>query len=139
MIPADQSPNGQPLLIVTHEVSSTLSVIAIDPAGLGGGGDNGGGGGDGGTPANFDLQITEIWSGQAGTDVTADWFEITNNGTEAWISGTSPNLFYDDESASTADADLIQGIAEIAPGESVIVVVGNGADVTEFQSVWSPV
>ena len=44
-----------------------------------------------------DLIISEIFSGQAGADLTADWFEIKNNGTTAWISGVDPDLYYDDE------------------------------------------
>jgi len=30
--------------------------------------------------AQFDLQITELFPGQDGDDLTEDWFEITNNG-----------------------------------------------------------
>lgn len=89
--------------------------------------------------SNFDLQITEIWPGQAGTDVTADWFEITNVGTTAWVSGVDPDLFYDDESQDAAAADLIQGITQLDPGESAVVVVGVAADATDFSNVWNPV
>lgn len=32
--------------------------------------------------AAFDLQVSEIWTGQAGSDVTEDWFEIVNLGDE---------------------------------------------------------
>ncbi len=87
---------------------------------------------------SIDLQITEIWPGQSGTDLTADWFEIYNAGFQAWESGLSPDLFYDDESASAADSDLIQGISDIQPGESVIVVVGTDTDASDFAPVWSP-
>ena len=64
---------------------------------------------------SFDLQITEIWAGQTGDDLTEDWLEITNVGTAAWVFGVDPNLFYDDESADTTDADLIQGLTQIDP------------------------
>lgn len=87
--------------------------------------------------AQVNLQVTEIFAGQAGTDLTADWFEIENTGTTAWVSGTDPDLFYDDESASAADADLIQGLVDIQPGETVIVLIaGDVADVATFTSVW---
>ncbi|ESA36976.1 endonuclease exonuclease phosphatase [Leptolyngbya sp. Heron Island J] len=89
--------------------------------------------------ASFDLQITEIWSGQSGDDLTADWFEITNTGTTAWVSGVDPDLFYDDESQDAAAADLIQGITQLEPGDSAIVVIDNAAAVTDFINVWSPV
>lgn len=42
--------------------------------------------------AVYDLQITEMWPGQVGTDVTDDWFEITNRGAAPWVSGTDPAL-----------------------------------------------
>lgn len=85
----------------------------------------------------IDLQITEIWPGQAGTDVTADWFEIYNAGTQAWVSGSSPDLWYDDVSASPTDASLIEGITAIQPGESVVIMVGDMADANTFSTVWS--
>ncbi len=89
---------------------------------------------------SIDLVVTEIFPGQAGTDLTADWFEIKNNGGLAWVSGTDPDLFYDDDSADGSVADLITGITDIQPGESVIVLVtDNQADVTTFTNVWSEV
>ncbi|MBE9060591.1 endonuclease/exonuclease/phosphatase family protein [cf. Phormidesmis sp. LEGE 11477] len=93
----------------------------------------------GGPVNNFDLQITEIWPGQSGPDVTEDWFEITNAGPEAWISRTDPDLFYDDESADPTAADLIQGISRIEPGESVVVVIGEDESAITFESVWGEV
>jgi hypothetical protein len=88
---------------------------------------------------SFDLQITEIWPGQSGTDLTADWFEITNVGNLAWIAGVDPDLYYDDDSASAAEADLIQGLTRIDPGEAAIVLVGDSTNVSPFTTVWSPV
>jgi len=52
---------------------------------------------------------------------TGHWFEIKNNGTVAWVSGVDADLYYDDESADAFDADLIQGLTDIQPGESVVV------------------
>tara|TARA_R110002072_G_scaffold261258_2_gene419969 strand:+ start:29429 stop:32776 length:3348 start_codon:yes stop_codon:yes gene_type:complete len=92
------------------------------------------------TNSSSDLVITEIFSGQAGTDLTADWFEITNNGTTAWVSGVDPDIYYDDESADPTTADIVQGITEIQPGSSVIVLItGDTSDITTFVDVWSPV
>ena len=85
----------------------------------------------------IDLQITEIWPGQSGTDVTADWFEIYNAGTEAWVAASSPALWYDDVSATPTDATLIEGITDIQPGESVVIMVGVMADAVNFSAVWS--
>ena len=87
----------------------------------------------------FDLQITEIWAGQTGTDVTADWFEITNEGTAPWVSGTDPALFYDDVSQDPADATVIAGITQLDPGESAVVVIGDASDSTIFTDVWNSV
>ncbi|PHI20300.1 hypothetical protein CEQ90_08935 [Lewinellaceae bacterium SD302] len=56
--------------------------------------------------AQFDLQVTEIFPGQTGSDLTEDWFEVTNVGDQAWISGVDGDLYYDDESADPAVADL---------------------------------
>ncbi len=91
-------------------------------------------------PLPADLIITEIFSGQAGSDLTEDWFEIKNNGGTAWVSGTDPDLYYDDESADATTADLIQGLTDIQPGESVVVLVtDNTANITTFQNVWGEV
>ncbi|MEM9018561.1 MAG: hypothetical protein AAGC68_16240, partial [Verrucomicrobiota bacterium] len=87
---------------------------------------------------SFYLEITEIWSGQDGDDLTEDWFEITNRGDTAWVSGNDPDLFYDDDSANPNDAGQITGIVQIDPGESSIVVIGNGSDATDFFNVWDP-
>ncbi|MCB0211872.1 MAG: lamin tail domain-containing protein, partial [Anaerolineae bacterium] len=87
--------------------------------------------------ASYDLQITEIWPGQAGTDLTDDWFEIYNAGGAAWVAGSDPDLYYDDDSADPAVADMISGITDIQPGESVIVMV-DSTDTATFSTVWSP-
>ena len=86
-----------------------------------------------------DLTITEIFSGQEGTDLTADWFEIENVGTGAWVSGVDGDLYYDDESADPTTADIIQGISEIQPGGFAIVLIGDANDVTTFTNVWGQV
>lgn len=87
------------------------------------------------------LVITEIFSGQEGDDLTADWFEIYNSGSIPWVSGVNDNLYYDDDSADGTAADLIQGITDIQPGERVIVLItdNTGGEVTSFSTVWGEV
>ncbi|MEM8554802.1 MAG: ExeM/NucH family extracellular endonuclease [Pseudomonadota bacterium] len=84
--------------------------------------------------ATFDLQITEIWPGNAeGENLTADWFEITNVGGAAWTSADGM-LYFDDDSQDPTTADLLSGVTQIAPGESVVFVDDDSVD--EFFSVW---
>ncbi len=90
------------------------------------------------TPALHDLQVTEIWVGQDGADLTADWFEILNQGTQPWVAAADPTLYYDDDSADPTTADPIQGLTQIAPGARAIVVIGAAVDATTFSTVWSP-
>lgn len=91
--------------------------------------------------AKQNLQISEIFSGQSGTDLTADWFEIHNTGDVAWVSGVNADLYYDDESADATAADLIQGITDIQPGERVIVLITDNlaGEVNTFSTVWGEV
>ncbi len=92
--------------------------------------------------AAVDLRVTEIWMGNdPGENLTADWFEITNEGDIAWDSSVDDPLFYDDDSCDASTADQINGILSIDAGESVIVLVtdeGEGA-VNAFRDLWSPV
>ena len=85
------------------------------------------------------FEITEIYSGQDGADLTADWFEMKNNGATTYVAAVDGNLYYDDESADPTTADIIQGITEIQPGAFAIVIIGSAADVTVFTDVWSEV
>ncbi|WP_447553452.1 ExeM/NucH family extracellular endonuclease [Vreelandella sp. EE22] len=83
------------------------------------------------------LAITEIWPGQAGADVTEDWFEITNRSDDTLDFGSAP-LYYDDDSANPQDAVLIEGLTTLAPGESAIVIVDGGSEaVAQFRAAWS--
>jgi predicted extracellular nuclease/glycerophosphoryl diester phosphodiesterase len=89
---------------------------------------------------NFNLQITEIWPGNsAGSNLTEDWFEITNTGTEAWVAGVTPDLYYDDSPPTPANATIISGLVQLDPNESAIVVVGTQADAQTFRTVWGSV
>ena len=91
----------------------------------------------------FDLRISEIHPGQNGTDLTVDWFEITNIGTASWVQGVDANLYYDDESANAADAVAITGLTDIQPGESVIVLISDAGQDSpasaQFDTVWGAV
>ena len=90
--------------------------------------------------ADFSLQVTEIWPGnEPGSNLTADWFELTNVGSMAYNASTDGDLYYDDNSFDAAVADLINGVSSIGAGESVIFVVGDATDVTNWTTVWQPV
>ncbi len=123
---------------VVGNVNNTVATIAL-------GGDNGdvanvGSPGNGGIlPNTSELIITEIFSGQVGADLTADWFEIKNTGAVAYEATVDGDLYYDDNSADPTAADIIQGITEIQAGDFAIVIIGNAGDVTTFTDVWSEV
>ncbi|MDB2384980.1 choice-of-anchor I family protein [Polaribacter sp.] len=93
------------------------------------------------TFSQVDLVITEIFSGQVGADLTADWFEIHNKGNVAWALATDGSLYYDDESADDSTADIILGITDIQPDERVIVLISEdfATDLINFKSTWNPV
>jgi hypothetical protein len=91
--------------------------------------------------AVINLQITEIWPGQADTDVTKDWFEITNYGDSPWVSGVDSPIFVNDSGGDilTTSAEVF-GLANILPNESVVVLMeGDTGDKQEFFDVWDPV
>ncbi|MEQ9057777.1 MAG: hypothetical protein RLW61_00005, partial [Gammaproteobacteria bacterium] len=88
--------------------------------------------------AAFDLRVTEIWPGnEPGSNLTEDWFELTNYGASAWTAAVDGNLYYDDESADSTTADLMSGVASIAAGESVVFVNGNEAGRNEWLALWA--
>ncbi len=134
-------PNGASMALLATNLNNNDGTNWCEAMTLYGDGDFGtpGAANDCPQPPGPDLQITEIWMGQNGTDLTADWFEITNFGDAAWIAGVSPDLYYDDESQDPASAELIAGITEIQPGESAIVVIDAESGVNTFSTIWSPV
>ncbi|WP_067146296.1 T9SS type A sorting domain-containing protein [Pseudotamlana agarivorans] len=88
--------------------------------------------------AGFDLMVTEIWPGNdPGDNLTADWFEIKNNGLTAWVASTDGALYYDDDSQDPASADIIEGISAIQPGERVIVILGDATEANDFKTLWT--
>lgn len=90
--------------------------------------------GDAVATGGFDLQITEIWPGNAeGDNLTGDWFEVTNLGDVAWTA-VDGALYFDDDSADATTADALNGVTEIAAGESVVFVDADTA--ANFIAVW---
>ena len=86
------------------------------------------------------LRITEIWAGQDASDLTVDWFELTNFGNAAWVAGTSPVLTVNDNGGLLTTDDLVEGLADILPSESAIILMeGTAADKQTFFNVWNPV
>ncbi|QDU91327.1 hypothetical protein Pla175_47480 [Pirellulimonas nuda] len=89
--------------------------------------------------AAFDLRLTEMWMGnEPGSNLTADWVEISNVGDMAWTALTDGDLWFDDDSFDAAAADLMSGVPSIAPGESAVFVNSDGVDgaVAEFLAAW---
>jgi hypothetical protein len=90
--------------------------------------------------AGIVLQVTEIWAGQDGSDLTKDWFELTNVGDMPWIAASGPVLTVNDNGGGLGTDDLVEGIADILPGESVIILMeGTAPDAQTFFDVWNPV
>lgn len=94
--------------------------------------------------AAYDLRITEIWSGNTGSEnITEDWFELTNYGDTPWTAATDGDLYFDDDSFDATAADLLYGVGSIAPGESVVFVDGNagtgGLNTIIWNDVWDDV
>jgi len=97
-------------------------------------------GGEVGSPrpvpgAGLSLEFTELWFGQFGADVTADWFEIRNTGATPYSSAIDGPLFYRDPETPGPVGEIL-GIPTIAPGERVVVVVGTATERTGFFDVW---
>jgi hypothetical protein len=90
--------------------------------------------------ADFDLQVTEMWPGNdPGSNLSEDWFEITNFGDMPWTAAVDGDLWFDDDSFDPTTADLMSGIAAIFPGESVVFVDGGSIGATDWSTLWSPV
>ncbi len=88
------------------------------------------------TPLSAALVISEVapWS-SGNSPLGADWFEVTNVGTNAVdITGWK----VDDSSASFASALALNGVTSIAPGESVIFIETSDLVTTaaNFKALW---
>jgi len=87
--------------------------------------------------AVFDLQLTEVYEGVSGDDITEDWVEITNFGTMDFVFGVDGELYYDDSSMDPAEDEQVTGITDIGAGESVVIVLANSpTDVDDFVDAW---
>jgi predicted extracellular nuclease len=81
-----------------------------------------------------ELFISEVHpAGNGNGTYAADWFEITNNGTNAVdISGWK----MDDDSNSFAASVALSGVNSIAPGQSVVFIEGDATKVSAFNAAW---
>ncbi|HEY5332697.1 MAG TPA: SdiA-regulated domain-containing protein, partial [Solirubrobacterales bacterium] len=89
----------------------------------------------GGTSA-AQIAVTEVapWS-SGNSPVAADWFELTNVGTtKVDMTGWRMN----DNHASFASSDAIEGVTNLAPGHSAVFVNGTEAKANEFIADWYP-
>ena len=87
-------------------------------------------------PANPSLVISEVAPWASGSSpVAADWFEVTNEGD---IPVDIAGWKMDDSSSSFGTAVTLNGIASIAPGESVIFIETNNLPdkTAAFLSTW---
>lgn len=85
--------------------------------------------------ANAAIAITEVapW-GSGDAPYEADWFELTNTGNSAInISGWR----VDDSSNSFASALVLNGVTNIAAGQSVIFMESaSGSNISSFKDTW---
>jgi uncharacterized protein YjiK len=82
------------------------------------------------------IAITEVapWS-SGDSPIAADWFELTNVGTtKVDMTGWRMN----DNHASFASSDAIEGVTSLAPGHSAVFVNGTEAKANEFIADWYP-
>ncbi len=91
-----------------------------------------------------DLKITEIYPGIAASgasDITEDWFELTNFGDMPWVFATDGSLYYEDESADPLAADLmtLPGATEIGAGQSIVYVNGGTEGLDGFLAAFPTV
>lgn len=86
------------------------------------------------------LEITEIWAGSDGSDITPDWFELTNYGDMPWIAASGPVLTVNDSGGGTGTDAVVSDLADILPGESAIILMeGSAATRQSFFDIWNPV
>jgi uncharacterized protein YjiK len=91
---------------------------------------------DGGGTSSAQIAITEVapW-GSGDSIVAADWFELTNVGaTKVDLTGWRMN----DNHASFASSEAMEGVTSLAPGHSAVFVNGTEAKANEFIADWYP-
>jgi hypothetical protein len=129
------------VLHVATKPSYTVEVVVDDPAA---------GGTPDATSAPYALTIEPLSSGGgepqiAVTEVApwgnsasygADWFELTNVGTEA----VDPSgwKFLDSHSPASTPAAQLLGVTALAPGASAVFVEGDTTKVAAFEASWFP-
>jgi hypothetical protein len=85
-------------------------------------------------PAPLSVAITEVDPTGSGAAYEADWFELTNLGTEAVdLTGWKA----DDDSSSFASGGPLTGVTTLAVGESA-VFISKGAKIAAFEAAWFP-
>jgi predicted extracellular nuclease len=81
-----------------------------------------------------EIVISEVHPAGSGNGTyAADWFELTNNGTNA-IDITGWRM--DDNSNSFANSVALNGVTSIAPGQSVVFIEGDASTVNAFKTAW---
>jgi predicted extracellular nuclease len=86
------------------------------------------------TIADNELIISEVHPfGSGNSTYAADWFEVTNKGTNA-INITGWKI--DDNSDSFASAVALNGVTSIAPGQSVVFIEGDSTTASNFIAAW---
>jgi len=85
-------------------------------------------------PANAAIIISEFspWS-SGDSSYAADWFELTNTGA-ASVNITGWKV--DDSSNSFGSAIALNGVSNIAAGQSVIFIEGNATTANNFKAAW---
>lgn len=81
------------------------------------------------------IRITEVMS-SSGIGGTADWFEVTNFDLNNPVDITGWRM--DDNSFTFANSVLLNGIASIAAGETVVFLesANPGTDIPNFRTAW---
>ena len=103
------------------DATSAPYTLTVEPSQSGGGGAG---------PA----AVTEVspWS-SGNSPYAADWFELTNTGTAPLdLTGWKT----DDSSDSTSEADMLEGVPSLAPGQSAIFIQGTATTAEAFETAW---
>lgn len=94
--------------------------------------------------SGFNLQISQMFPGGPDDNhLTADWFQIVNEGDAPWDASVDGDLWYDDSSSDVTEAVPLVGVSSIPAGGSAVFVEISDASPTfdplaEFLSFWNP-
>ncbi|MDQ8045766.1 MAG: SdiA-regulated domain-containing protein, partial [Solirubrobacteraceae bacterium] len=80
------------------------------------------------------IVVTEVspWSSSA-SSYAADWFEVTNNGTQT-VDLTGWKV--DDDSNTATSAIALNGVAALKPGRSAVFIEGTASTTEAFKTAW---